>query len=257
MIQAPWDDLLWSMLSNEPNKITSQDGKRLIQENLRKRKCFRNQPEKSGPDNDALVLRPPSGEWHGEYQDMKTHERYEVKYKITFLEDGRIQGSAISTDDDQALQDFKINGTHSLRTGIVAWSQMVSQPRPNAQASEFYGDAFMSPSGPARITGTFVTPNGRYCVVNLVDPTTAAKNVEVDREVDRAQVTFNLSAEVEEVPRKVHFRAVAAAAIAARRSSEDLPTLLTGSRTPIRAKVAKNLEKDRPAFFPKTFTGIN
>lgn len=253
MIQAPWDDRLWSMLSNEPNKLTSQDGRSLIQENLRKRKCFRNQPEKSGPDNDPLEIhpRPPSGEWHGEYQDMKTHERYEVKYKITFLEDGRIQGSAISTDADQALQDFKINGTHSLRTGIVAWSQMVSQPRPNAQATEFYGDAFMSPSGPARITGTFVTPSGRYCVVNLVDPTTAAKNVEVDREVHRAQVTFNLSAEVEEVPRVVPLRR------SSESSPEDLPTLLTGSRTPIRAHVAKNLEKGRPAFFPKTFTGIN
>jgi hypothetical protein len=230
MIQAPWDDRLWSLLSTEPDKITSQ----VIQENLRKRKCFRNQPEKSGTDKDPLVLRPPSGEWRGEYQDMKTHEQYEVKYRITFLEDGRVQGSAISTDGDQALQDFKINGVHSLRTGIVAWSQFPSQPRPNAQASEFYGDAFMGASGPARITGTFVTPSGRYCVVNLAHPKTTK-----GKEVDKAQVavTFNLPIS-EELPRH---------------SSEELPTLLTVCRTPIKSHIANNLKDGRPAFFPKGF----
>eukprot|EP00746_Dinoflagellata_sp_MGD_P163374 gnl/MRDRNA2_/MRDRNA2_91366_c0_seq1.p1 gnl/MRDRNA2_/MRDRNA2_91366_c0~~gnl/MRDRNA2_/MRDRNA2_91366_c0_seq1.p1 ORF type:complete len:233 (+),score=39.22 gnl/MRDRNA2_/MRDRNA2_91366_c0_seq1:82-780(+) len=231
MIQAPWDDRLWSLLSTEPDKITSQ----VIQENLRKRKCFRTGPDVSGPDK---VLRPPSGEWRGEYQDMRTNERYEVKYRITFLEDGRVQGSAISTDDQQALQDFKINGIHSLRTGIVAWSQFPSQPRPNTQASEFYGDAFMCPSGPARITGTFVTPDGRYCVVNLVDPTAPKA-----KEVDRAQVavTFNLPKMSDDLP--------------LRRSSETspdhLPTLLTGCRTPIKAHIANNLKEGRPAFFPK------
>jgi len=226
-MQAPWDDRLWSLLSTEPDKITSQ----VIQENLKQRRSFRNKPEKSGADNNPLVQPPPSGEWRGEYQDMKTNEQYEVKYKITFLEDGRVQGSAISTDGDQALQDFKINGMYSLCTGIVAWSQFQSQPRPNAQASEFYGDACMSSSGPARITGTFVTPDGRYCVVNLVHPTASkASEVAVNPQKMPEELLPGRSAES---------------------SSQHLPTLLAGSMTPIKAHIVNNLKERRPAFFPK------
>jgi len=236
MLQAPWDERLWSLLSTEPAKVTPQ----VIKENLNKRKSFRCRPEKPGSDDSRLLPMPASGEWRGEYQDMKSNDVHEVKFKISFLEDGRLQGSAISTDPDHALQDFKINGVFSLHTGIVAWCQFPSNARPNTQGDEFYGDVFLCPSGPARITGTFVTSSGRYCVVNLVHPRACKAN-------EVAATSPKLAETLLPVPPKV------AEALPSRPSSrEELPTLLGGSMTPIKTHIVNNLREGRPSFFPKT-----
>lgn len=221
MLQSPWDERLWSLFFKEPEKIISQ----IVQENLCKRRNFRLKPDKSGPDDSPLMPTPPSGEWSGEYKDMTRDEHeHEVKYKITFEAGGKVQGSAMSTDGDQ----FRINGTYSLRTGIVAWNQHPCNPKNNVKEAEFYGDVFIGPSGPARITGTFVTGNGRYCVLNLVDPTVSKTN------------------EIPVCPPKVPVE------LPPHRSSPDaLPTLLAGGVTPIKAHIARNLREGRPAFFPK------
>merc|ERR1712224_294296 len=155
---------------------------------------------------------PPSGEWSGEYQDMPcvANEEHAVKYKLTFKANGAVLGTGSSAEGE-----FSISGIYNLYTGIVAWSQFPLKPRPNAKATEFYGDVSIFASGPAKITGTFLTPNGRYCIVNLVQPTTSECNGKIKEESGLPQS-----------------------------SPTALPTLLTGSMTPIR--------DGKPSFFPKS-----
>jgi len=163
MLQAPWDNRLWSLLSTAPEKVTSD----IIKQNLADRKRFRVGQERIVPSEDPLQLVPPSGEWSGEFQDMPcvANQEHEVKYKVTFKADGAVEGSYSCEDGD-----FKIKGAYNFSTGIVAWSQFPVNPRPNTTATEFYGDIYNLASGPSRITGTFLTSSGRYCVMNLVNP---------------------------------------------------------------------------------------
>jgi hypothetical protein len=130
MLQAPWDDRLWSLLSTTPDQVNPQ----IIKENLANRKSFRLKQERAIPDENPLLVLPPSGEWSGAYQDMPcvANEEHEVKYKITFKANGFVEGSGSSSEGD-----FHINGVYDRCTGIVAWSQFPSNPRPNAKATEF------------------------------------------------------------------------------------------------------------------------
>jgi len=213
MLQAPWDNRLWSLLSSAPKEVTSN----VINENLTNRKQFRVKQEKTAPNEDPLLLVPPSGDWSGKYQDMPcvADQEHEVKYNITFKDDGAIEGS-LSCDDG----DFKIKGAYNFSTGIVAWGQFPINPRPNAKATEFYGDIYNLTSGPSRITGTFLTSSGRYCVLNLVNP--LAGNVKevlptllAGRTKPRRQSTASLAEKQEESDHD-HY------------ASDALPTLLGG-----------------------------
>lgn len=161
MLQAPWDERLLSALSTEPDKVDSQ----IINENLNNRKSFRLKLARETPNEGPLSLVPPSGEWLGSYQDMPciANEDHEITYKITFRADGAVEGSGSSKDGE-----FNVKGVYNRCTGIVAWGQVPVNPRPNARATEFYGDVSSFATGPAKITGTFLSSTGHYCVVNLV-----------------------------------------------------------------------------------------
>jgi len=224
MLRSPWDDRLWSSLSATPYRVVDSH---VINQNLTDRKSFRLKLEGSGKGDDPLLLAPPSGEWSGEYQDMPcvANEEHSVKYSITFRADGAILGSGSCKEGE-----FKIKGVFSLSTGIVAWCQFPYQPRPNAKSTEFYGDISNFASGPARITGTFLTCTGRYCTVNLVHPKVS------ESKEDAVSPTISLPPALPTLQKgsmtpKREWNA----------SSTALPTLLSGSMTPIK--------DGKPAFF--------
>jgi len=237
MLQAPWDDRLWSVLSSTPEKVNSQT----IDENLFLRRNFRLRGERSRPDEEPLMPVPPSGEWSGEFQDMPciANEEHAVQYELTFKANGAIQGTCVSAEGD-----FNINGVYNLRTGIVAWTQFPCNPRPNAKGAEFYGDVSFVAHGPARITGTFLTPTGRYCIVNLTHPSASAGKVHFEVDVSPGNLR-------EEPPRRSSLPEVdfnpyklPAREEPARRSSlPALPTLLTGGFRPVTAEKPSFLRK--------------
>lgn len=232
MLQAPWDDRLWSLLSTAPEEITPA----IINENCAKRKKFRlDQENQSLGGNDPLLPIPPSGEWSGEYQDMPcvANQEQEVKCQITFKVDGEVDGCLSCKEGD-----FKIKGVYNSSNGIVAWAQVPVNPRPNAKATEFYGDVYNLASGPSRITGTFLTSNGRYCMLNLVNPL-ASQNLPNAKATEAIEILPNLLTTTtmlgrDEVTRPVkqhvesehHHPTVADDAV-------DLPTLLAGKVQPI------------------------
>jgi len=185
MLQAPWDERLWSVLSTTPDEVDSK----IINDNLTNRKNFRLKQARETPDEGPLSLVPPSGEWSGSYQDMPWCVDHEVTYKITFRSDGAVEGSGSSKEGE-----FNVKGVYNRCTGIVTWGQVPANPRPNAKATEFYGDVSSFVTGPAKITGTFVTSNGRYCIVNLVGPgATASESKEVAAGPSKACKTVDLS----------------------------------------------------------------
>jgi len=218
MLQAPWDADLWSLLSNAPEEITPA----IINENLFNRKRFRMRTSRVVPADDPEHLVPPSGEWSGQYQDMPcvANQEHEVTYKITFKANGEVKGCLSCKDGD-----FQIQGVYDMSTGIVAWSQVPVNPR--AKATEFYGDVYNLSSGPSRITGTFLTSTGRYCMLNLSDPSPGVLSTElqesvqpeIKRERAASLATDSLDTKPEEFGR--------------RHSAPDaLPTLLTASLQP-------------------------
>jgi hypothetical protein len=212
MLQAPWDDRLWSLLSTTPEEVNSA----VINENLANRKKFRLDQERIVPADDPALLFPPAGEWSGEYQNMPcvANQEHEVKCKITFRADGAVVGLLTCKDGD-----FNIRGSYNLSTGIVAWSQFPVDPRPNAKATEFYGDVYNLASGPSRITGTFLTQNGKYCALNLINPLAG----EV-KEALPALLTGSKKASRTATPVKQEKSGL---------SAPDLPTLLAGKLQPI------------------------
>merc|ERR1712224_1108527 len=191
-------------------------------------KRFRLQQERIVPDDNASLLVPPSGEWSGEYQDMPcvANQEHEVTCKITFKADGAVEGCLICKDDGEC----KIQGMYDRSTGIVVWSQYPSNPRPGAKATEFYGDVYNLSSGPARVTGTFLTSNGRYCALNLVNPSGGVSPTMIKDSVNES-----------EKPSASKNRATSPAVISIAKlareskntSPDALPTLLGGNLQPI------------------------
>merc|ERR1712224_480097 len=147
------------------------------------------------------------------------NEEHEVQCKITFKADGAVEGCLSCKTDG----DFQIQGVYDLSTGIVAWSQVPVNPRPGAKATEFYGDVYNLSSGPSRITGTFLTSNGRYCVLNLVNPLGGVSPALLPKSVDkRRRHSLASAATKPEEPGRRHS------------APDALPTLLgVGSLQPI------------------------
>lgn len=223
MLQAPWDDRLWSLLSTKPEEVTSH----IVNENLANRKKFRLDQERIVvPNGDPSLCIPPPGEWSGKYQEMPcvANQEHEVKCKISFKADGAVDGFFSCTDGD-----FKIQGMYDLSTGIVGWSQFPINPRPGAKATEFYGDVYNLTSGPSRISGTFLTSTGRYCILNLVNPlpglASDAKEVQPAQKPGRGRLASPAIKEEEADPD--HY------------DPDALPTLLAGKLQPILG--AKNI----------------
>jgi len=209
---APWDERLLSVLSTTPDKLDSQ----IVTANLNNRKSFRMKLARETPNEGPLSLVPPSGEWLGSYQDMPciANEDHKITYKITFRADGAVEGSCSSKDGE-----FNVKGVYNRCTGIVAWGQIPANPRPNARATEFYGDVSSFTTGPAKITGTFLTSTGHYGVVNLVGSgATTYESNEVAACCSKLRDTSG--------PRHSSATPTPAAA---------LPTILTGNVPPFRA----------------------
>lgn len=240
MIQAPWDDHLWALLSSAPEEVTPAIMKETCKENLANRKRFRIQQERTRPTDDPLLLVPPSGQWSGEYQDMPcvANQEHEVTCKITFKADGAVEGCLSCKDDGEC----KIQGMYDRSTGIVVWSQCPSNPRPGAKATEFYGDVYNLSSGPARVTGTFLTSSGRYCVLNLVNPSGGVSPTMIKDSVKGVSPTLiKDSVKGSEKPSASKNRATSPAVISIAKlareskntSPDALPTLLGGNLQPI------------------------
>lgn len=264
MSQTPWDSRLWNILSTKPHQRESGAATQIINENLAQRRSYRLQPyEKSGSNENPDVPVPSSSEWVGHYQDMPcvANTEIEVKYKIIFKPDGGIEGSGSSAEGN-----FTIKGICNLRTGVIAWRQQ-SPSSPSCIeygskiAAEFYGKLrYFKGLNPAQVTGTFLTNKGRYCEVNLRCCETAS---EVASVAANARNTVPRSASIvtqsddtimpspaSSLPLAiahydphctppVHPDSEATSVDANARSmtpksTESLPTLLTGNMTPIK-----------------------
>eukprot|EP00746_Dinoflagellata_sp_MGD_P160655 gnl/MRDRNA2_/MRDRNA2_87507_c0_seq1.p1 gnl/MRDRNA2_/MRDRNA2_87507_c0~~gnl/MRDRNA2_/MRDRNA2_87507_c0_seq1.p1 ORF type:complete len:306 (+),score=56.96 gnl/MRDRNA2_/MRDRNA2_87507_c0_seq1:81-920(+) len=228
-ICAPWDDRLWSLLKSEPTKASKQSIQ-IINDNLVQRRKHRVHPnERSGTDQNPLLSFPLRGtmSWSGCYVEIPMSVasiECKVQYDIVFKPDGTIEGSGSSAEGN-----FKINGSYNLQRGIVAWRQAAAtcpvwyNPCSKYGAkieAEFFGRMLnFSGSGPARITGTFLTDLGRYCAVNLTCPTTSgADNSTVS--ADAQSTAGQAFAEMEQLP----------TLLSARRR----PAALTGKWQPLR-----------------------
>merc|ERR1712224_722598 len=144
------------------------------------------------------------------------NEEHEVQCKITFKADGAVEGCLSCKTDG----DFQIKGAYNFSTGIVAWGQFPINPRPNAKATEFYGDIYNLSSGPSRIAGTFLTSNGQYCVLNLVNPLAS-------------EVKATLPTLLKGSMTPARDGAVSPATKQGESSEDSLPTLLRGSIQPV------------------------